>query len=77
MSLPSGTRPQGNARPPHTARRRNDDPRPSAANRYLLESERLVFAVRRHSAVLAGASSIYLLLLFVAVLLLCSRATPG
>lgn len=39
-------------------------------NRYLLESERLVFAVRRHSAVLAGTVSIYVLLVFVAAVLL-------
>ena len=54
--------------PAATGRRRGADPAPSALNRYLLDSERLVFAVRRHSAVLAGATCVYLLLLFVAFL---------
>ena len=70
MAPPPGPGSPVDARPPRVSRRRADDPRPSAMNRYLLESERLVFAVRRHSAVLAGSASIYLLLLFVAVVLL-------
>ncbi|MHA3705136.1 PH domain-containing protein, partial [Jatrophihabitans sp. YIM 134969] len=50
--------------------RRGEEPRPSTLDRYLLESERLVFAVRRHSAVLAGATSVFLVLVLVAAVLL-------
>lgn len=70
----AATRPPGAPRPPTrgrtVSRRRQQDPAPSAANRYLLESERLVFAVRRHATVLAGATSLYLAVVFVAFLFL-------
>lgn len=56
---------------------RADPSAPASARRYLLESERLVFAVRRHPAVLAGSVSIYVVVLAVVVLLLWAGRDVG